>query len=275
MRLHPAAGEPYACGPDEAGAVYFDTTKQSFFGCNGKAWRSFAAPIPGTAATAPAKSCKAIVDAGDSHGDDVYWLDPDGGDASNSFEVWCDMTTAGGGWTLVGYNEEKNRTFLTGTWHAVAGRLVPETGKEAAMDPVVAKLLAYSELGFYIDDPQWHDVTRSYKGFWIGNDVKSKYDLTSNTCQLLHPTDPGQWQGDLVYFAGDGKNDNGCTGGGSSFGAGHTCDDGGGGVTTDNAWPASGGDALWGHNCISSYSPTGAYQKGGIPNKGLHAYFVR
>ncbi len=275
LRLHPAAGAPYVCDEAVAGAVYFDTDKHGFFGCNGKAWRSFAAPAPGSMASVPAKSCKSIVDSGDSQGDGVYWLDPDGGDVANAFEVWCDMTVDGGGWTLVGYNKEKSRTFLTGTWHAVAGKLVPETGKEAAMNPAVAKLLGYTEIGFYIDDPQWQNGQRSYKGFWIGNDPKSTYNLASNACQLLLPTDKAQWQGALVYFAGDGGNDNGCTGGGSFFKTGHTCDDGGGGVTTNNIWPEDGSDAVWGHNCISSYSPTGAYQKGSIPNKGLHAYYVR
>ena len=227
--------------------------------------------------TCTMKSCKAILAAGGSTGDGPYVIDPDGPNVGAvAFEVWCDMTTDNGGWTLVGYNQGVNRTFLTGTWHAVAGTLVPQPSSQAAMSPAVAALLDYSELGFYIDDPQWDSPpTRSYKGFWIGNDPASTYNLASNTCQLLHPTDAGQWQGTLVYFAGDGANDNGCAGGGSYFATGHTCDDGGGGVTTNNSWPTNGGDTMWGYNCISSYSPTGAYKSAAINNQGLHAYYVR
>ncbi|PKN54663.1 MAG: hypothetical protein CVU56_25400 [Deltaproteobacteria bacterium HGW-Deltaproteobacteria-14] len=224
----------------------------------------------------PMKSCKAVLAAGGSTGDGAYAIDPDGpGVGAPAFDVWCDMTTDDGGWTLVGYNQGVDRTFLTGTWHAVAGALVPQPSSQAAMSPAVAALLDYSELGFYLDDPQWDDAARSYTGFWIGDDPLSTYNLASNACQLLRPTDAGQWQGKLVYFAGDGANDNGCAGGGSYFASGHTCDDGGGGVTTNNSWPTNGGDTMWGYNCISSYSPTGAYKNSAIHNQGLHAYYVR
>lgn len=270
-----ADAPPLACGPTTIGAIYFETVNKRFVGCTGSGWVPLSASgNPGATADNPGLSCKQILDDGASTGDGPYWLDPDGPPHDDAFQTQCDMSSAGGGWTLVAYNYDKNRTFLTGSYHAVSGPLVPTPGQEAALDPEAVGL-TYSQIGFFTDDPQWTSATRSDHGFWVGDSALSVYDLKSNVCQLLSPTLPSQWPGSLVYIAGDGANDNGCKGGGSVHNTGHTCDDGGGGITTNNAWPQNGSDALWGHNCISSYSPTGAYQFGQIPNQGLHAYYVR
>ncbi|MCB9692361.1 MAG: hypothetical protein H6736_11150, partial [Alphaproteobacteria bacterium] len=52
----------------------------------------------GTDAPCPRGSCLQILDDGLSVGDGVYGIAPGGGPV---VDVWCDMTTDGGGWTLV------------------------------------------------------------------------------------------------------------------------------------------------------------------------------
>jgi len=52
----------------------------------------------GLTETCAAPSCAAILDADGSSGDGTYWVDFDG---SGAFEIYCDMTTDGGGWVVL------------------------------------------------------------------------------------------------------------------------------------------------------------------------------
>ncbi len=45
-------------------------------------------------------------------GDGVYKIDPDGTGGNAAFDVYCDQTTDGGGWTLVHYHNSKNGAFF-------------------------------------------------------------------------------------------------------------------------------------------------------------------
>ena len=48
---------------------------------------------------APARTCKALLTARPGAPSRTYWLDPNGGSTDDARQVYCDMTTDGGGWS--------------------------------------------------------------------------------------------------------------------------------------------------------------------------------
>ncbi len=139
-------------------------------------------------------SCRAILDAGLSTGDDTYTIDPDGsGTGVDPLDVACDMTTDGGGWTAVPYAADLTfeQQFTTGdgaTW-------IPEFTLDWS-DDTVSALQAVSTEGrqeyvglcehvihHYYDDGANHDFAFGFRFFdgtetVSGSESYSPHDVT-------------------------------------------------------------------------------------------------
>ncbi len=138
LQLQRSDKPPVTCDASNAGYMYFDTVLGNFYGCNGK---NFVAMSGGVTP----KSCAETLTLDPSSVSGTYTIDPDGTGPVAPFPVLCDMTTDGGGWTVLARlntNDGTSRVFGdTAFWNSAN-----EVGTIAGTSDYLSK--AYDLLGF-------------------------------------------------------------------------------------------------------------------------------
>jgi len=135
-------------------------------------------------------SCKAILDSGLSTGSGMYYIDPNGGDPSDNFQVYCDMVNDEGGWMLVTSSMIQNETSNLVTANKSADA---NGGLIVVAQPTAADCVSRYYRVLFKDVISWTQIRADYE-FYQGSACwgifgNSGYSISSNLIAFVPGVD--------------------------------------------------------------------------------------
>lgn len=171
---------------------------------------AFDGQTPGTAGL----SALQILNDGHSIGDGLYWIDPDGAGGEAPFQVYADMTTQGGGWTL------GLKTWYQAGHHGNAGAVgsvidalalkgnaykLADSSINALIGPSNSFDILATQTGFnpfYSTGNNEYVIVNDYVGQWTWQTAMSA-SLTPTVMESFSTLTGAQlWQGEFLFGAG-------------------------------------------------------------------------